>query len=444
VTPLDRLEEPDSLVELKARIDALLPRVDLPEAILEIAARTGFTEAFTHISERNARVGDLGTSVCAVMTAQACNTGLTPVIHEDIAALTRRRLTWVDQNYIRMETIAQANAQLVNYQATLPLARQWGGGEVASADGLRFRTPVRSVHAGRNPKYFNRGRGVTYLNFMSDQLTGFHGIVVPGTLHDSLYILEGLLEHQTGLSPKELMTDTAGASEIIFALFWLLGYQFSPRLADIGGARFWRLDPHADYGPLNDLSRHRVRLERIIAHWDDILRVAGSLKMGTVSASELMRSLFRTKRPSSLALALRELGRIVKTIHHLNYVTDPIYRRRTLTQLNHGESRHSVSREVFHGRRGELRKKYREGQEEQLGTLGLVVNALVLWNTIYTQSALDHLRNDPSVIVRPEDVARLSPLGYDNFNFQGRFSFLLPPTVSEGELRPLRNPEHIY
>ena len=443
VTPLDQLEEPDSLVELKARVTTLLPRVDLPEAILEVATRTGFTEAFTHISERNARVSDLETSVCAVMTAHACNTGLTPVIHEDTAALTRRRLTWVDQNYFRMETIARANARLVNYQATLPLARQWGGGDVASADGLRFRTPVRTVHAGRNPKYFHRGRGVTYLNFMSDQLTGFHGIVVPGTLRDSLYILEGLLENQTDLTPKELMTDTAGASEIIFALFWILGYQFSPRLADIGGARFWRLDSHADYGLLNDLSRHQVHRERIIVHWDDFLRVAGSLKMGTISASELMRSLLRTKRPSSLALALRELGRIVKTIHHLNYITDPIYRRRTLTQLNHGESRHSVSREVFHGRRGELRKKYRDGQEEQLGTLGLVVNVLVLWNTIYTQSALDYLRNDPKVVVRPEDVARLSPLGYDNFNFQGRFSFRLPPPVSEGELRSLRDPRNI-
>lgn len=179
------------------------------------------------------------------------------------------------------------------------------------------------------------------------------------------------------------MTDTAAASDIIFALFWLLGYQFSHRLADIGCARFWRLDPQSDYGPLNDLSLHRVYPERIISHWDDMLRAAGSLKMGTVGALELMRSLFRTKQPSSLALALRELGRISKTIH-LNYISDPIYRRRTLTQLNHGESRNNVSREVFHGRRGELRKKYREGQEEQLGTLGLVVNTLVLWNTIYT------------------------------------------------------------
>ncbi|WP_429726263.1 Tn3 family transposase [Acinetobacter baumannii] len=53
-------------------------------------------------------------------------------------------------------------------------------------------------------------------------------MVVPGTLRDSIFVLEGLLEQQTGLNPVEIMTDTAGSSDIIFGLFWLLGYQFFP------------------------------------------------------------------------------------------------------------------------------------------------------------------------------------------------------------------------
>jgi hypothetical protein len=152
-----------------------------------------------------------------------------------------------------------------------------------------------------------------------------------------------LLEHQTDLEPTEIMSDSAGASEIVFALFWLLGYQFSPRLADVGGARFWRINADADYSAFNDLSRHRVQVNRSIMHWDDILRIVGSLQTGVVSASELMRSLLSTKRASPVARALRELGRIVKTIHHLNYISDPVYRRRTLTQLNHHENRHRLT-----------------------------------------------------------------------------------------------------
>jgi len=439
LTGLDKLDEPPSLLKLRDAVLARLPRVDLPEVLLEIHARTGFAHEFTHLSEGAARVGDLPISVCAVLLAEACNIGLEPVVRSDVAALTRGRLNWVQQNYIRAETLIRANANLVDTQSTLPLAQAWGGGEVASADGLRFVVPIRTLNAGPNPKYYGAHRGVTYYNFSSDQFTGFHGIVIPGTLRDSMYILDGLLEHQTQLRPVEVMTDTAGVSDVVFGLFWLLGYQFSPRLADIGEARFWRLDPTADYGVLNTIARSRVNTDLIIRNWDDILRVAGSLQQGTVSASELMRSILRSKQPSTLTRAIGALGRIPRTLYMLSYIDDEQYRRRILTQLNRGEGRHSVARAVFHGQRGELRQRYREGQEDQLGALGLVVNAIVLWNTLYMEAALNQLRGE-GFEVKEEDVARLSPLLYKHINFQGRYSFALSESVAQGGLRPLRDP----
>ncbi len=405
--------------------------------------RTGFADEFTHVSENEARVSDLRVSICAVLLAEACNIGLEPLVRRDVPALTRGRLTWVQQNYIRAETLTRANARLVDAQTAIPLAQAWGGGEVASADGLRFVTPVRTVNSGPNRKYFGSKRGITYYNFTSDQFTGFHGIVVPGTLRDSMFILEGLLEQQTSLRPTEVMTDTAGASDVVFGLFWILGYQFSPRLADVGGVRFWRIDPDADYGPLNGLARNRVNTQRIAASWDDMLRVAGSLKMGTVSASELIRSLLRSDRPSTLAGAIGDLGRIAKTLYLLAYVDDETYRRRILTQLNRGEARHALARGVFHGRRGEVRRRYREGQEDQLSALGLVVNVLVLWNTIYMDAAIERLREN-SAGVDVDDVSRLSPLVHQNINFLGQYSFALSEAVARGQLRPLRDPEEEY
>jgi TnpA family transposase len=438
LTPLDKLDEPASLVDLRRDVTTRLPRVDLTEVLLEVLAWTQFTSEFCHVSEGDARVDNLDLSLCAVLLAEACNIGLEPLVRPDVPALTRGRLSWVQQNYIRAETIAKANARLVDYQAQIPLARTWGGGEVASADGLRFVVPVRTLNAGPNSKYFHTGRGVTYYNFTSDQFTGFHAIVVPGTIRDSLFILEGLLEQETGLRPHEVMSDTAGYSDLVFGLFWLLGYQFSPRLADLGESRFWRIDPTADYGVLNGMARHRVRTELIIRHWDDLLRVAGSLKMGAISASELTRSLLRSNRPSTLARAIGELGRVAKTLYLLSYLDDETYRRRILTQLNRGEGRHSVARTVFHGQRGEVRQRYREGQEDQLGALGLVVNVLVLWNTLYMDAALAHLRRT-GVEVKPEDVARLSPLGHEHINVLGRYSFALAEGIAQGELRPLRH-----
>lgn len=440
LSPLDKLEEPASLVELREAVMARLPEVDLPEILLEISARTGFTDAYTHLTERSSRAKDLTTSLCAVLLAEACNTGPEPLIRDDVPALRRERLAWVIQNYLRDDTHVAANSVLVAAQSQVELAQALGGGEVASADGLRFVVPVRTVHAGSNPKYFGYGRGVTWYNLLSDQCSGLNAITVPGTLRDSLILLALVLEQQTELQPTRIMTDNGAYSDVVFGLFRLLGYRFSPRLADIGGARFWRINPGADYGDLNAISRHRVPLHRMESNWDDLLRLAGSLKLGRIPATGIMRTLQVGDQPTQLALALADLGRIDKTIHALNYIDDENRRRATLLQLNRTESRHSLARDIFHGKRGELRQRYREGQEDQLGALGLVVNIIVLWNTIYMDAALSQLRQE-GYLVRDEDIARLSPFAHEHINLLGRYNFAVPEAVTRGELRPLRNPQ---
>ncbi len=367
LSALDKLEEPASLVALRLAVQVRMPRVDLPELLLDMHARTGFAAGFTHASERDARAGDLAISVCAVLLAEACNTGFEPLIplgallrnRLDTLALRRSRLSWVRQNYVRAETLTRANAALVAAQAAIPLARAWGGGDVASADGLRFVAPVRTIHSGPNPRYFGQERGVTYYNLTSDLLrssapsefTGLGGIVVPGTLRDSLTLLSVVLEQETALQPTEIMTDTGAYTDIMFGIFHLLGYQFSPRLADIGGARFWRVDPKADYGGLDGLAKHRANMPLVVQNWDDLLRLAGSLKLGTVQASGLIRTLQTKDRPTRLARALEEWGRVVKSLYMLSYIDDEAYRRRILVQLNRGEGRHQLARTVFHAKR---------------------------------------------------------------------------------------------
>ena len=280
---------------------------------------------------------------------------------------------------------------------------------------------------------------MTFYNLVSDQFTGLHGITVPGTLRDSLTLLSVVLEQQTELQPSEIMSDTGAYTDTIFGIFHLLGFQFSPRLADIGGARLWRADPKADYGPLDALAAHRVNTALIAQHWEDLLRLAGSLRLGTVQAAGLIRTLQTKDRPTRLARALEEVGRLVKTLYLLRFIDDEAYRRRILAQLNRHEGRHQLARTIFHGKRGELRQRYREGQEDQLGALGLVVNVVVLWNTVYMDAALNRLRAE-GYEVRDEDVARLSPLSHEHINMLGRYAFILPDAVARGELRPLRDP----
>lgn len=441
VAKLDRLAEPDSLLTLRRQVHHLMPKAGIPDILLEVMSRTGFAKAFTHLSDRPAQAQGFETSLCAVLVAQACNIGFEPLARDDHPALRQSRLSWLNQNFIRPETLAAANAHIVSAHRKLPITTHWGDGQTASADGMRFMAPKSAIHAGPNPKYFGRGRGITWYNMLSDQYSGLGAMVVPGTLRDSLGILSVLLEQETELDPVQIMTDNAAYSDSIFGLFWLLGYQFCPRLADIGGARLWRADKAADYGPFNTIAEGTINTKLIVENWEDLIRLAGSLKLGHLKAAGVMRILQVRERPTTLARALMHLGRLIKTMHILNYIDDADFRRRILVQLNRQEFRHKLARKIYHGDRGEMRNALRQGQEEQLGALGLALNAVTHWNAVYMQEAITQLTAQSGVI-DPADVARLSPILWRHINFLGRYEITLPESVAQGRLRPLRNPTY--
>ncbi len=159
-----------------------------------------------------------------------------------------------------------------------------------------------------------------------------------------------------------------------------------------------------------------------------------------MTASEFVRTIRSPQRISSLAAAIAEVGRIAKTLFLLSYVDDEAYRRRILVQLNRHEKRHDLAREFFHGDRGRVRKRFREGQEDQLSSLGLVLTAVALWNTIYLNESARRLR-ESGAEVRDEDLARVSPLMHAHVRVLGRYHFRLDESVADGGLRPLRDPE---
>jgi len=207
----------------------------------------------------------------------------------------------------------------------------------------------------------------------------------------------------------------------------------------LGELRLWRLDPKADYGMLDSVARHPIKPDLIARHWDDLLRVAGSLTEGALAGSAALRMLQSGGRYSTLGRAVAEYGRIAKSLFLLSYLDDGRYRRRGLHQINRQEGRHRLARAVFYGQKGELRQHYREGQEDQLSALGLVLNLLILWNTRYTQRILEYMRN-AAIEVRAEDVVRLSPLGFAHLTILGRYQFVVSESVRRGDYRPLRDP----
>lgn len=447
VEKLHALGEPKSLNWLRRTIEKMLPKIDLPDLLFEVHSWTGFLDAFVHLGDGRTRMKDLTTSVVALLVSEACNIGMTPVINPGYEALTRSRLVHVDQYYLRSDTIAAANAALIAAQARVPIVQYWGKGLLASVDGLRFVVPVRTINAAPSPKYFARKTGITWLNAINDQVIGIGQMVVPGTPRDSLFILDALLNLDGGVKPEMVATDNASYSDMVFGVFRMLGYRFSPRFKDLADQRFWRAtmpgdEPADGYGPLEALARSKVNVKKVIAAWPDMLRVAGSLVTNQVRAYDLLRMFGREGHPTPLGQAFAEYGRIAKTLHLLA-VVDPVddtYRRQMNKQLTVQESRHKLAREICHGKKGTIHQAYRDGMEDQLGSLGLVLNAVVLWTTRYLDAAVAQLRAEGHEI-RDEDVARLSPLKHKNLNVLGRYSFTASQPVDG--LRPLRDPDAV-
>jgi TnpA family transposase len=259
-------------------------------------------------------------------------------------------------------------------------------------------------------------------------------------MREATYVLDGLL-YQDAPEIKEHYTDTGGYTDIIFGLFTLLGFRFAPRLRDLSDQTLYRARKGADYGVLAPTFKKDIRDQLIVEHWDDLNRVAASLKDGLLRPSLLVSRLQSMQRQNPLQQALQELGRIAKTWHILEYIDDPAFRRRVLVGLNKGETLHSLAREISFGRQGRFMDRGYEAQLNRASALSLVINAIGVWNTRYFEHAQTALTQEG--ITLPEDLwSHVSPFQWAHIHFNGTYHF--PEVTPEGSFRPLRDYQGPY
>ena len=186
------------------------------------------------------------------------------------------------------------------------------------------------------PRYFGYGKGLTFYTWTSDQFSQYGTKVVSSTVRDATYVLDEILDNQTELEILEHTTDTAGYTEIVFALFDLLGLRFSPRIKDLPDQSLYRLNKQVKYQYLEPLLKGTINTKSILANYDDLLRLAGSLKLGWVTASLIISKLQGYTRQNSLTRALVEYGRLIKTLFILRYLLSENVRKEINLQLNKG------------------------------------------------------------------------------------------------------------
>ena len=429
ITPLDAAV-PDTAQALIDQTAMILPHVKITELLLEVDEWTGFTRHFTHLKS-----GDLAKDKNLLLTtilADAINLGLTKMA-ESCPGTTYAKLAWLQAWHTRDESYSTALAELVNAQFRHPFAEHWGDGTTSSSDGQNFRTGSKAESTGHiNPKY-GSSPGRTFYTHISDQYAPFHTKVVNVGVRDSTYVLDGLLYHESDLRIEEHYTDTAGFTDHVFALMHLLGFRFAPRIRDLGDTKLYIPKGDAAYNALKPMIGGTLNIKHVRAHWDEILRLATSIKQGTVTASLMLRKLGSYPRQNGLAVALRELGRIERTLFILDWLQSVELRRRVHAGLNKGEARNALARAVFFNRLGEIRDRSFEQQRYRASGLNLVTAAVVLWNTVYLERATKALNGRDAALLQ-----YLSPLGWEHINLTGDYLWRSSVKIGAGKFRPLR------
>ena len=204
-------------------------------------------------------------------------------------------------------------------------------------------------------------------------------------------------EHETDLCINEHYTDTAGYTDQVFGLSHLLGFVFAPRIRDISDSKLYQLPEMELKKNINNLASARINTNIIEQNYEDILRLAYSIKDGLVSSSLILSKLGSYSRQNSLAKALQEMGRIEKTIFILRYATDNVLRRRILVGLNKGEAMNGLARAVFFGKQGELRERDLQDQLQRASALNILINAISIWNTVYLEKAVEYQKKHKGI-----------------------------------------------
>lgn len=400
--------------------------VPILKILTDIQQVTDYLSCFRHLSVKDKQVLPSDKVFYAAILGLGCNIGINKIanvskgISEDVLV---NLVNW----HISLENIHLANKKVLEFMGKLTLTHIYQNEAQTlhtSSDGRKIRAAVESLNANASYKYFGSGVGVVNYSFIDEGNRVFYATAISSTEREAAYVIDGLT-HDPLIRSNIHSTDTHGYSEAIFAVMYLLGIYFAPRIKGLKRATLYGFNTRKSYEAqsFKILPDRYIEEELIKSQWDNILRLVSTIKLGENTASQIFRRLSSYSKHHPLYCALKEFGRIIKSIFILRYIDNVELRQMIEKQLNRIELSNKFGKAVSFDNNHEMLYGSKEEQDIAINSQRLIQNSIVLWNELYLSQKIvstDDLLIRAQIV---ETVCNGSTQSWGHLNFNGEYDF---------------------
>ena len=281
----------------------------MTEIIYEVNSWTNILENFRDLSKKSKEREKV---LIATLLANGHNVGFSKMSIS--SSIDENVLKRTNEFYFSYDNLIEIQKSLVNYHHSLEIAKNWGLGKSSSSDGMRLPITSKTIYADYNMHYNNRGGSI--YRHISDQYSPYYVQMLEG--RDSSHVLDGLLYHDTNLEIFDHSTDTAGYTEQMFALTYLLGFNFKPRIRNVEQQQLYTFKTFEK----ENMKLKKINEKIITENYSEILRLVESIQCKKVKASLILQKINSYNRDNGIAKGLKEIGRILKTKYILEYFSN--------------------------------------------------------------------------------------------------------------------------
>jgi TnpA family transposase len=400
--------------------------VPILQIFSDINRITQFTSAFKHFSIRYKKMNPKIETLFAGVLGKGCNIGIDRIAHiskgisEDILKNT---INW----FFSLKNLQAANHKILAILNKLFLVNNYrkNVNELhTGSDGRKVNVAVDSIMASYSYKYFGKGKGVTIYTFLDERQLLFHSLVISASEREAAYVIDGLLQNEVVKSDIH-STDTHGFTETIFAATHFVDTAFAPRLKNIADQTIYAFAAKQTYESrgYKILPSRTINVKLIEKHWDDILRFMVTIKLKHTTASQLFKRLSAYAKDHPLYQAIKEFGRIIKSIFILTYYDELELRQRIEKQLNKVELSNKFSKAIFFANNQEFKQGTKEEQEIATACMVLIQNSILLWNYLYLSQIVANNTDVKERNQMIDSIKRGSMMAWRHINLQGEYDF---------------------